>query len=965
MNKVGKVALVAGAAIATMATIIGVKGVRAAVDFEKGMANVATLLDGDFKTRIKELGINIQDLMKQTGLSASTLQEGLYQTISALGDTADSMSILEIASKGAVAGNATVTDSVNLLSAVMKGYGEVSEASAKSVSDMAFQAVKLGQTTFPELASSMGKVIPLADTLKLSQEELFGAMATLTGVTGQAAEVSTQLRGILVDLMDPSEEMANALNEMGYETGVAAIEAEGLGGTLDGLKKSVNGNETEFANLFGRIEGTVAALALSGSQADVFTKKTLAMRDAVGSTDEAFERQQNTMSSSMARMKETFNVMLIKVGDELMPIIKEFSEYFITNMPIIKEKVVSAFKRIVEVAEKVISFFANLTDGQKDLIAFLLKTVLGISGLALVISKIIPIVIALKTAFDFLLLNPIILGIAAVVLAIAGIAYASTHATKKVKEMTDSLIELYKEEAEKAKKIREEIHNERIELLNEEISAVQSAYDKQIELLTKEKDATLAIEVEKLNAIKERKEQIEKDYEAEIKRINDEYGVYEVANRNKLDIARATAEEQKELLQSNYDKAIELSNETIATIENNYDAEVESARNAYDEKLRLLYESTDAEKALRNDATSEVIQELKKQIDAINEQTKAENNAKREADEAAKILDLESMIRAETDIVKRGELQTELEAYKERIAREAELRSREILKDSLRNKIDSERETLKESLKLLDDNTEEKATILKQELTDNNQRLEDKKIAAIIAEKEEQTRLTIRLAENKITKDNALKETLQRIEDERLAAIKAEDEMFKNRQDTINQSIKAQEDFIVMQNILMDAELLAKQQLESDKLEATKERVAKEIDLLSDLYNEQERVANATLENNIAIAKEEEGKFKNSKMGKLMGLDVGLKTGNTTLPNNSPLFSKRSSLSQSFADIENGTFNTAALGGNVSGIDFPRFNTMPIDKKITMNINNPSFFNQRDMDKMLDGAVERINDKVN
>ena len=51
-------------------------------------------------------------------------------------------------------------------------------------------------TTFPELAASIGRVVPVAAKMNVAQEELFAGFATLTGVTGSAAEVSTQLAGI-------------------------------------------------------------------------------------------------------------------------------------------------------------------------------------------------------------------------------------------------------------------------------------------------------------------------------------------------------------------------------------------------------------------------------------------------------------------------------------------------------------------------------------------------------------------------------------------------------------------------------------------------------------------------------------------------------------------------------------------------------------------------------------------------
>ena len=324
------------AAGATAAVALDGLAVKAARDFEKGMSNVATLLDGDVKGRIAELGDNVQQMQIKTGASATTLQDGLYQVISALGDSASSMQILETAAKGATAGNATVTDSVNLLAAITKGYGDTSAEAASQASDLAFLTVKLGQTSFPELASSMGKVIPLAATMKVSQEELFGAMATLTGVTGNTAEVTTQLRGTIQGFMQPTKQMTDALGQLGYANGQVALESEGLGGILNKLKDSVGGNEIAFAGLFGSVEAKNAVLALTGSQADIFTEKSLAMKDAVGATDEAFQKQTDNVAGLQARLGQLVNVALTDLGEKLLPMFKRLLDFIEVNIPTIQ-----------------------------------------------------------------------------------------------------------------------------------------------------------------------------------------------------------------------------------------------------------------------------------------------------------------------------------------------------------------------------------------------------------------------------------------------------------------------------------------------------------------------------------------------------------------------------------------------------------------------------------------------------
>ena len=336
----GAMVLAAG----TAAAAIGGVALKAAVSYEKQMANVATLLDGDVKTKIKNMGDEVKKMSSKTGTSTKLLTDGLYQVVSAFGETDDSMKILEISAKGAAAGNATVTDSVNLLSAVTKGYGDTSVEATQKASDLAFETIRLGQTTFPELAASMGKVIPLAGAMKVKQEELFGAMSTLTGVTGNTAEVSTQLRGVIQGFMKPTDSMSKALETMGFKTGDAAIESLGLDGALKGLKKAAGGSDTELVNMFGSVEAGTAVLALTGSQADNFTEKTKAMAEVAGSTTKAFKIQQATTDAMAKKMSASFNVIMITLGEKLLPVFNQFLSWVIEHMPEIQKFIDKSMK---------------------------------------------------------------------------------------------------------------------------------------------------------------------------------------------------------------------------------------------------------------------------------------------------------------------------------------------------------------------------------------------------------------------------------------------------------------------------------------------------------------------------------------------------------------------------------------------------------------------------------------------
>ncbi len=326
---------------------VGVAAGKMYLDFSKSMGMVSTLIDGTGETvqaRTKQLSKDVLKVSDDTGIAANDISEGLYQVISAYGDTADSSKNLEIAGKAAKAGAATTTDAVNLLSAVTKGYGDTSAEANSKVADLAFMTVKLGQTTFPELASSMGRVVPLAAELKVSQEELFGVMATGTGVTGTAAEVSTQLRGVLQALMAPTDSMTELMGSLGFETGKAMMEGLGLQGTIDAIVKAANDSGMPLQDYIGSIEGQTLALALAGAQSDTLREKTAAMADSLGAADEAFlKSQENAGAKFEAALNKSKNA-LIRLGDAAAP----------------------ALEKAADLIGDVADWFSQLTDEQQE-----------------------------------------------------------------------------------------------------------------------------------------------------------------------------------------------------------------------------------------------------------------------------------------------------------------------------------------------------------------------------------------------------------------------------------------------------------------------------------------------------------------------------------------------------------------------------------------------------------------------
>lgn len=304
---------------------IGTASVKMGMDFEQNIGKVGTMISGQSE-RLKELEEDIKNVAVTTGKTTADITDGTYNVISAFGDAEDTMEKVEINAKAATAGMAETTDALNLSSAVMKGYGDTTAEANQKVMDLAFETLRLGQTSFPDLASSIGRVIPTSNELGISQEELFAVFSTGTGVTGNASEVSTQYQGVLKALMAPTKEMTALMEEMGYADGQAMIEKEGLGGAIQLIVDKSKKSGVPLQKYIGSIQGLVLALTLAGEQSDVYADKLDQLMDAEGAMDEAFQEMSDTTAFTWAQAMENMKIAAIELGEVLAPFVVKMAE---------------------------------------------------------------------------------------------------------------------------------------------------------------------------------------------------------------------------------------------------------------------------------------------------------------------------------------------------------------------------------------------------------------------------------------------------------------------------------------------------------------------------------------------------------------------------------------------------------------------------------------------------------------
>lgn len=335
--------------------------------FEQNLGQVNTLLDDH--SHLESYKNAALKTSNETGLNLDTVTQGVYQMISSIGDSGKTTEkIFNTSAKAAKAGGAEVSESVSLISSAMKGYNSINNETAQKISDMAFQTQKLGVTTYKELAASMQPLFPLGNALNVSYEELFGSMATLTGVTGNTAEVTTQMKGVFTGLMKPTDAMSKLMEKYGYKNGEAMIKAEGMAGVLKILKKETGGQSDKMGQLFSNSRALTAVLALTGSQYDTFVEKTKKMEKSTGSTDEALKN----MQTSMTKIRKVINI-----SKNTMTIFGE------SVLQVVVPPATKAAEKVQELAEN----FSKLDPKQKEQIVKMMLLAAAIGPVLIVLGK--------------------------------------------------------------------------------------------------------------------------------------------------------------------------------------------------------------------------------------------------------------------------------------------------------------------------------------------------------------------------------------------------------------------------------------------------------------------------------------------------------------------------------------------------------------------------------------------------
>lgn len=296
-----------------------------------GAMAAANTMAGKSGEEFSNMKDQVSELSHTIPIARDELANGLYQVISNGVPEDNWIQYLEQSARASVGGIADLGETVKVTSTIIKNYG-MAWSDAGSIQDKIQLTAKNGVTSFEQLAQALPRVTSNAATLGVSIDELMATFSTLTGVSGNTAEVSTQLAAIFTALIKPSSEASEMAQQMGIQFDAAAIKAAGgMSQFLTSLDKSVKQyaassgmlEQEIYGKLFGSAESLRAITPLTNQLADKFRENVAEMQNSAGTIDEAF----NTMSSTGSATLQTLNNKLGEYTDIIQGSIGNVSPY--------------------------------------------------------------------------------------------------------------------------------------------------------------------------------------------------------------------------------------------------------------------------------------------------------------------------------------------------------------------------------------------------------------------------------------------------------------------------------------------------------------------------------------------------------------------------------------------------------------------------------------------------------------
>lgn len=307
MQSIGTRMAIATAPVAGLGTM----AIHSSNQFNRAFTNVLSIT-GQTGDEAEVLRRQLIDIGSSNIFGAQATTEAFYGIVSGVQDASTHMAILDASVRTAEAGQADLAATTSAMISAMNAYG-LQASDASWVSDVFSRTVGMGVLSMDEMANVFPQVAGLAAQFGEEADDVGGSLAYLTTQGIDASQAGTYMRGMITTLLNPTADLAEVINALGYESGLAMLESEGLVGAYRILANQGGG----LAGLITNQEALTGSLLLTKDTAADFISQYLGGIAGATEAQGAIQDQ----SESWLLLNSRLQGLAITAGDQLTPLL--------------------------------------------------------------------------------------------------------------------------------------------------------------------------------------------------------------------------------------------------------------------------------------------------------------------------------------------------------------------------------------------------------------------------------------------------------------------------------------------------------------------------------------------------------------------------------------------------------------------------------------------------------------------
>lgn len=346
--------------------------VYTAVEFQKGMAEVSTLVNVSFNQFKEKYQSQLLQISTSLGQDTQDVIKAFYDAISAGFSPDKALGLITQAGKAAIAGVSDIATANDTLITVLNNWKGLS---LNKASDLIFKTIKYGKTTFNEIASSIGDVAPVLSSVGVSFDEFSAIIAAATAKGLKTGSAMTSLREVVQSLVFPTNQAQQAFKALGITVDRQVLQQKGLVGTLTEIinamkRQGLTASQIDqyLSNIFGSVEAKKIVMQFMADPTG-FKQMADKFKTTNNETQKAFEKMSKTASFQLSVLMQNVKAFSITVGTVLLP----------------------AFSWIVEKINAGISAVNNFIEKHKTLAKVLILPAAALGGLLAVLGVLISV----------------------------------------------------------------------------------------------------------------------------------------------------------------------------------------------------------------------------------------------------------------------------------------------------------------------------------------------------------------------------------------------------------------------------------------------------------------------------------------------------------------------------------------------------------------------------------------------